>query len=803
MLDTRKNVERHYYNVKKKEQEKPAWDTDFELIEQLPPKDEFLRYDKVVFVQGLPQLDTASPEHTKLKNELMGHFESYGEWDNDSYFHSYKVDDEGNTNSLPFCFVEFKHVSSAEQFMDEMNGYVMRYGGVDHKITTNSITVFDGLNKLKYEQTKREDFTKWSNFKTWWLLEDAKDYQFRDQYVVRYRQGTGDKVKEQCDVFWNDVLRKGRVETSAGKREMEEGKHMTHRHVMWSPRGTYLATFHESGILLWAGSDWSTFARFGHKNVSFIQFSPMENFFISYSMDIAVDEAADRSPDRSARKKKSDKTKKKKKETKAIQIWDILAQKVKRSLEAEWSFEMGKWPIFKWSYDDSYFARIASSKWEESPKEMMPDGLLFSDKLTIFETKTMRKLTKRSFSTPHILDFDWRPRKSNMLVYVSREVDMSKDQIQAAAIHINRVNEKGMDPIRKKRIFKVDNTGIEMYWHPDGDFVAVKVSHYTSLKKFNRAEEVNKTLYHDIELVLLNNKSAPVTNVGLDFATAGAIAWEPGDSGRFAVFVQHQERGPAVRIFKVQDEQVLNLYRIPTKTSNHISWSPLGRYLMIASYRDAEKQILSKDWSHNDHGASNSGSLEFYDVDTKASLNITQHPSMTGLHWSPCGRYCVTSVCQEYSKSNHSEASDCGYTLWNFQGEEIAQFQYNQFLQFLWRPRPPSLLDSAVEKEIRAKGYKEYRYRFQQIDHQITQERASDEQKQRKQERDWWKDLTSTLKDWAEEIARSIGEAYEEMDSDAYVYTVETVEETIKSEKIVVSEAEIKKVLEEALENAE
>jgi len=584
---------------------------------------------------------------------------------------------------------------------------------------------------------------------------------------------------------------------------MEEGKHMTHRHVMWSPRGTYLATFHDSGILLWAGSDWSTFARFGHKNVSFIQFSPNENYFISYSMDIALDEISDRNTKNKKKAEKSRKTKKKG-ESKAIHIWDILAQKTRRPLDAEWSFEYGKWPIFKWSHDDSYFARMGSSKWPDSPRETMPDGLLFSDKLTIFETKTMKKLTKRSFSTPHILDFTWRPRKANMLVYVTREVDKSKDHIQSAAsIYINRVKETGMEQIRKKRIFKVDNTGIEMFWHPDGDFVAVKVSHYVSMKKFNRSEEVNKTLYHDIELVLMNNKSAPVTNVGLDFATAGPLAWEPGDSGRFAVFVNHPERGPAVRLFKVQNEQVLNLYRIQTKTSNHLSWSPLGRYLMIASYHDAESEILTKDWSHNGRSGSNTGSLEFYDVNTKATLNQTAHPSMTGLHWSPCGRYVVTSVCQEYAKSNHSEASDCGYTLRSFQGEEIATFQYNQFLQFLWRPRPPSLLDPAAEKEIRARKYKEHRYRFQQIDHQITQERASDEQKQRKQERDWWKELSGTLKDWAEEIARTIAEAYEETDSDAYVYTSETVEETIHSEKTAVSEAQIKKVLEEALENTD
>lgn len=94
--------------------------------------------------------------------------------------------------------------------------------------------------------------------------------------------------------------------------------------------------------------------------------------------------------------------------------------------------------------------------------------------------------------------------------------------------------------------------------------------------------------------------------------------------------------------------------------------------------------------------------------------------------------------------------------------------------------------------------YKQYKTKFQQIDHKISQELASDEQKHRKQTRAWWKEVTISLKEWADEIANVLAKALGIQDSKAYVHTTETVEETIQSSKTQVTEAEVKKVAEEA-----
>ena len=39
----------------------------------------------------------------------------------------------------------------------------------------------------------------------------------------------------------------------AGEREKAGGKHWCELYVQWSPRGSYLTTFHRPGIALWGG----------------------------------------------------------------------------------------------------------------------------------------------------------------------------------------------------------------------------------------------------------------------------------------------------------------------------------------------------------------------------------------------------------------------------------------------------------------------------------------------------------------------------------------------------------------------
>lgn len=52
----------------------------------------------------------------------------------------------------------------------------------------------------------------------------------------------------------------------------------TETYVRWSPKGTYLATFHQRGIALWGGEKFKQIQRFSHQGVQLIDFSPCERY---------------------------------------------------------------------------------------------------------------------------------------------------------------------------------------------------------------------------------------------------------------------------------------------------------------------------------------------------------------------------------------------------------------------------------------------------------------------------------------------------------------------------------------------
>ena len=94
--------------------------------------------------------------------------------------------------------------------------------------------------------------------------------------------------------------------------------------------------------------------RFNHAGVQFIDFSPCEKYLVTFS-PLADSRATD--------------------EPQAIIIWDVLTGARKRAFNADKSQAL---PIFKWSHDDKYFARIGE------------------DLLSVYETPSFGLLEKKS-----------------------------------------------------------------------------------------------------------------------------------------------------------------------------------------------------------------------------------------------------------------------------------------------------------------------------------------------------------------------------------------------------------------------
>ena len=74
-----------------------------------------------------------------------------------------------------------------------------------------------------------------------------------------------------------------------------------------------------------------------------------------------------------------------------------------------------------------------------------------------------------------------------------------------------------------------------------------------------------------------------------------------------------------------------------------------------------------------------------------------------------------------------------GYNLWSSHGRPLGHWKHDKFFQLRWRPRPPTLLTEAKEKDIR-KNLRQYSQKYEEEDKKLKLSMQGDRLKQRKQQ---------------------------------------------------------------------
>jgi translation initiation factor 3 subunit B len=222
----------------------------------------------------------------------------------------------------------------------------------------------------------------------------------------------------------------------------------------------------------------------------------------------------------------------------------------------------------------------------------------------------------------------------------------------------------------------------------------------------------------NLEIFRIKEKGVPVEVVDSLKDTVINFAWEPkGD--RFVLITSGESivgaaTAPktAVSFFapeKVKGAGIGNFKLVRTierKTSNGIYWSPKGRFVVVATVH-----------------SQSSFDLDFYDVDFEGEkpeaekdlhanvmyLKTVEHYGVTDIDWDPTGRYVVSSA------SVWTHSMENGWNIHTFSGETLSENPTDKFKQFLWRPRPPSLLSKEEQKQVR-KNLREYSKEFDEED---------------------------------------------------------------------------------------
>ncbi|KAI8979412.1 eukaryotic translation initiation factor eIF2A-domain-containing protein [Mycotypha africana] len=692
-------------------------------------------FDHIVVVDGAPIVDEAKEEKlvavlTKLFTKGAGEIKENGFW------MPMTTNEEGKKTSLGYLFIEFKSAESAHAAVKNLDGHKLS------KTVTLSVNKFTDVEKYtdmneQYVEPEIEPYTPKEHLKSYLM-----DPQARDQFVM-YK---GDDVS----IFWN--------------RKTESPEHVysrtnwTETYVQWSPKGSYLATFHTQGIALWGGPSWNKIVRFVHPGVKLIDFSPNERYLVTWSNEPI---SLARLPETGHPYSDYD-------EGNQVVVWDIKTGDLLRSFPLVQTSEEQKtvrWPMFK------YFARVVPGQ-----------------QLSVYEAPSMGLVGKKSIKSPGIVDFEWSPAKSgasdvkvpnkeDILAYWTPEIGNQPARVVMMSIPSKEI-------LATKNLFNVSEC--KLYWQNLGQFLAVKVDRYTKTKK---------STFANIEIFRVNQKNIPVETIEMKDPMI-AFAWEPYGT-RFACITTNDPNfgtAPAngqaavtlktdVQFFYLDDSKKANagfklMMSIPKKTSNYLFWSPRGHHIVLATLR-----------------SSSVSDLEFYDIDfeplssdkknkkvgsTIQLLATQEHYGVSDVEWDPTGRYVVTAASMWRQSS-----ADHGFCIWDFKGQLLFKQNIENFKQLLWRPRPPSLLSQEEKKKIK-KNLRQYSKQFEEEDLAMGDANAAKLRAERRKAVEEWYAWRKATERQLEEERKAMGKELQTTDEGKSEVVEEWVEEVIEEHEEIV-----------------
>jgi len=356
----------------------------------------------VIVVDNVPVV--TPDKYSKLMNVLIKIFGQVGSVVQDGIF----LPVDHNTKSTAgFCIVEFTTPQEAAYALQQINGYKLDQNHIF------KVFPYEELEKLLnvpdvYEPLPIKELGEKDNNGNWLL--DNLSLEGGEQYVIRF----GD----DSEIYWyiNDDLL---TQTDP----IFKKKFWTETYTTWSPLGNYIATYHSQGIILWGSEKFKAIARFEHQGVKLLDFSPKENYLVTISSYYQENDNP--------------------KDPQGIVVWDIKTGKKLRGFQSQGQVT---WPVFQWSYDDKYLAR------------MTPESI------SVYETPSMDLLDKKSIKIVGLKDFAWSPTDHIISYWVPEGNNIPA---RVTLMEIPSKKEK-----RQQNLFNV--TECKLYWQKDGDYLCVK-----------------------------------------------------------------------------------------------------------------------------------------------------------------------------------------------------------------------------------------------------------------------------------------------------------------------------------------
>ncbi|SCU78932.1 LADA_0A08636g1_1 [Lachancea dasiensis] len=640
----------------------PVDDIDFSDLENQFQVDSEVNFENFVVVDGAPVAPEAKvPMLSKVLGKL---FSQAGK----------VVDinlpiDEDKKCTKGYLFVEFESAASAKKAIRLLNGKKL---DVKHRLLVNSLNDVEKYGSDDFESEFREpklpEFQPTDYLKSW-----LQDEQGRDQFVLQKGELTG--------VFWNR-------NTQQPDNAVEPRTNWSNTTVKFSPRGTYLFSFHNQGVASWGGKSFERLRRYFHPNTKALAVSPTEKYLVTLSPDpISVPEDAPADfpfgPESNGHQ---------------LCVWDIATGVSVKTFALPPNQSL-HWPMIKWSFDDRYCARLG------------PNALAVYDAENNFEL-----LGGKILKIENIMDFSFAP--AGVKLAVNRNNDLSSVLAYWTPESNNQSCKATIMEIPTRRVLRTVNlvqvSDVTLHWQKQAEYLCVKVDRHSKSKK---------TFFTNLEICKLTEKDVPVDKVEMkDLAIK--FAWEP--TGQRFVTISRTESvddNPAIpknvvtffapeqkeKAAKDDIKKWKAFATVTDKFSNTISWSPAGRFVVVATLVTPDQRKADFDFYDLDFTGEKTDNTS---TDVAAKLKAVAHPDFYGatdLRWDPSGRFvAIWSSAVKHKLEN-------GYKVFTVAGQVVREEMIEAFKNFVWRPRPESLLTNGEKKKVR-KNLKEWSAQFEELD---------------------------------------------------------------------------------------
>ena len=505
-----------------------------------------------------------------------------------------------------------------------------------------------------------------------WLIEEPR----MEQLLTRF--------DDETEISWVDPLDPNPKLYYGGEREKVSGKKWCDLNVEFSPNGSYLITYHGPGVAVWSGKHFGNKTRFEHTHVAGAFFSPDEQYLITYRHAMSLEDRG------------------------VVKVWRVLNGELLRSFghtQGVVTTEINECG-FLWSPSSQYVCRIVH-------------GSIF-----VYETATMKLLTDPRTGQPAPL----RYQNVKVISWNPSVGEESGDQLAvwtpegsnepASLVVVDVVSRR---EVTAKKLFSTGDSPAELFWHPDGDFLALKAS-----RLLTRSKKTGKSIF---DIIRLKEKGCPTETIDAFGSTLVSVAWEPVTNGRLALIVGDEKKvtPSATNPTGIAMEYKLKLYTIasgkpidePGKDHilpllnaswNMVSWSPNGQHFLLLQgptpSKNAQAEISEFAPSKKAAMTGNlNGEMIFYSCTASGVelLKKDEHVNCNRIEWDPSGRFLVTAVALSLAEKNapsYKMEQYSGYNLWTFQGRNLKKVDGVRLWNLQWRPHVNGLLSTKEKKSL-------------------------------------------------------------------------------------------------------